>query len=219
MKNVLAFVAVAGLATAAQAAVTYTDAQNDLFDNGFANLDITSVVVSHNASTLFVTVNTRGYQNWTKYMLYFRTTNTLDDTSSNAWARPVTLNTNIDRYVGSWVDAPAGNQQNWSWDGLQWNLDNTTSNDQSQTGSNAVTFAIDRAFLGLTSDGTVFFDVATSGGGGGDSGVDHLSQSGPAMSGWGNPSSSGQFAAYVIPAPGAFALLGLGGLVAGRRRR
>jgi phage pi2 protein 07 len=218
MKNVLAFVAVAGLATAAQAAVTYTDAQNDLFDNGFGNLDIASVVVSHDASNLYVTVNTRSYQNWTKYMLYFRTTNTVDETSSNAWNRPVTLNTNIDRYIGSWVDAPANNQQNWSFDGLQWNLDNTSSNDQSQTGSNAVTFTISRAFLGLTTDGTVFFDVATSGGGN-DPGVDHLSQSGQATSGWGNPSSSGQFAAYVIPAPGAFALLGLGGLVAGRRRR
>jgi hypothetical protein len=218
MKNVLALVAVAGLATAAQAATTYNDAQNDLFDNGFGNLDITSVVVSHDASNLYVTVNTRSYQNWTKYMLYFRTTNTVDETSSNAWNRPVTLNTNIDRYIGSWVDAPANNQQNWSFDGLQWNLDNTSSNDQSQTGSNAVTFTISRAFLGLTTDGTVYFDVATSGGGN-DPGVDHLSQSGQATSGWGNPSSSGQFAAYVIPAPGAFALLGLGGLVAGRRRR
>lgn len=218
MKNVLALVAVAGLATAAQAAVTYNDAQNDLFDNGFANLDITSVVVSHDATNLYVRVNTRGFQNWTKYMMYFRTSNTVDETNSNGWNRPVTLNTNIDRYVGSWVDQPNTNQQNWSFDGLQWNLDNTTSNDQSQTGSNAVTFTISRSFLGLTGNGTVFFDVATSGGGN-DPGVDHLSQSGPATSGWGSPSSTGQFAAYVIPAPGAFALLGLGGLVAGRRRR
>lgn len=218
MKNVLALVAVAGIATAAQAAVTYNDAQNDLFDNGFANLDITSVVVSHDASNLYVTVNTRGYQNWTKYMMYFRTSNTFDDTNSNAWIRPVTLNTNIDRYVGSWVDQGSNNQQNWSWDGLQWNLDNTTSNDQSQTGSNAVTFTISRAFLGLTGNGTVYFDVATSGGGN-DPGVDHLSRSTQATTFWDQPSSTGDFAAYVIPAPGALALVGLGGLVAGRRRR
>lgn len=218
MKNVLALAAVAGLATAAQAAVTYTDAQNDLFNNGFDNLDITSVVVSHDATNLYVTVNTRGFQNWTKYMMYFRTSNTFDDTNSNGWNRPVTLNTNIDRYIGSWVDQPSNNQQNWSWDGLQWNLDNTTSNDQSQTGSNAVTFTIDRAFLGLTGNGMVFFDVATSGGGN-DPGVDHLSRNDPATSDWSVASSSGAFNTYVIPAPGAFALLGLGGLVAGRRRR
>lgn len=219
MKNVLALAAVAGLATAAQAAVTYNDAQNDLFDNGFDNLDIASVVVSHDATNLYVTVNTRGYQNWTKYMLYFRTSNTIDDTGTNGWARPVTLGSNIDRYVGSWVDQPSNNQQNWSWDGLQWNQDSTTSNDQSQTASNAVTFTIDRGFLGLTGNGMVFFDVATSGGGGGDPGVDHLSTNGQATPGWGFGSVGGAFNTYVIPAPGAFALLGLGGLVAGRRRR
>ncbi|MBY0114106.1 MAG: hypothetical protein K2Y21_14915 [Phycisphaerales bacterium] len=218
MKNVLALVAVAGLATAAQAAVTYNDAQNDLFNNGFDNLDITSVTVSHDASNVYLAVKTRGYQNWTKYMLYFRTSNTVDDTGTNGWNRPVNLTTNIDRYIGSWVDQGANNQQNWSYDGLQWNLDNTTSNDQSQIGSNTVLFTISRSFLGLTGNGTIFFDVATSGGGN-DPGVDHLSRNDPATSDWSVPSTSGAFNSYVIPAPGAFALLGLGGLVAGRRRR
>lgn len=219
MKNALALVAVVGLATAAQAATTYNDAQNDMFDNGLANLDIASVVVSHDVSNLYVTVNTRGYANWTKYMLYFRTSNTFDDTATNGWNRPVTVSQNIDRYVGSWVDQPNTNQQNWSWDGLQWNLDNTTDNDQSQTGSNAVTFTISRAFLGLVGNGLVFFDVATSGGGGNDPGVDHLSSNGLTTTDWSVGSVGGAFNTYVIPAPGAFALLGLGGLVAGRRRR
>jgi hypothetical protein len=72
--------------------------------------------------------------------------------------------------------------------------------------------------LGLSAGQTIYFDVATSGGGN-DPGVDHLSRSDAATPGWGTASTSGNFLAYTtVPAPGAIALLGLAGL-AGRRRR
>jgi hypothetical protein len=74
------------------------------------------------------------------------------------------------------------------------------------------------ASLGLSGGQTIYFDVATSGGGN-DPGVDHLSRTDKATSGWGSASTSGDFLAYTpVPTPGAIALLGLAGL-AGRRRR
>ncbi|MGH7243873.1 MAG: PEP-CTERM sorting domain-containing protein [Phycisphaerales bacterium] len=208
-------------AGAAQAVPTvYNDAQNDLFDNGFSNLDIKSVSVDNDANNVYLTVETRGYQNWTKYMIYMNT-GASDVTGTNGWGRPVNLTTQIDHYVGSWVDAGSNNQENRSWDGFNWNLDATTSNDQSQIAANKVTFTISRSFLGLLGNGVILFDVATSGGGGGDPGVDHLSRNDPATTDWSVPSTSGNFLAYTlqVPTPGSLALIGMGGLLAARRRR
>lgn len=224
MKKVLlsaaALFVAAGVAQAAPS--VYNDAENDLFDNGFSNLDIKSVTVDNDATNVYIKVETRGFANWTKYMMYFNCSTASDFTSTNAWARPVNLTTNISHYLGSWADAPNANQQNWSWDGFNWNLDSTTDNNQSQIGANIMMFTISRAQLGLTSAGDVLlFDVATSGGGGTDPGVDHLSRSDMATPGWGTASTSGNFLAYTmqVPAPGSVALLGMGGLLVGRRRR
>lgn len=221
MKNVL-FVAaaIAAVSGAAQAATTFNDAENDLFDNGFSNLDIKSVTVSHDANNVYFSVETRGYANWTKYMLFMNVSSASDFTGSNAWNRPCNLTTQISHYMGSWVDQADTNQQNWAWDGFNWNMDGgTTSNDQSMTGSNIVKFTVSRSFLGLLGTGVILFDIGTSGGGGGDPAVDCLSRSDMSTTGWGEPSTSGNFLAYTVPAPGSLALIGLGGLVAARRRR
>ena len=83
---------------------------------------------------------------------------------------------------------------------------------------NTVSWTFSLASMGLSAGQTIYFDVATSGGGN-DPGVDHLSRSDAATPGWGTASTSGNFLAYTtVPTPGAIALLGLAGL-AGRRRR
>jgi hypothetical protein len=81
--------------------------------------------------------------------------------------------------------------------------------------------AVSLAALGLSAGDVLMFDVATTGGGF-DPGVDHLSRADFATDDWANQSTSGDYLAYTIaavPAPGSVALLGLGGLVATRRRR
>ena len=212
MKRSLIACAIAASLASMASADSYTDASNDLFDNGFDNLDITGVNVSDDGVNLSIAVTTRGFQNWTKYMMYFNTTGA--GTSSNAWSRPVNLTSNIDYYIGSWVDAPSDNAQFWAWTGA-WKQTGTLT---TAVSGSTVTFTMSLASLGLSAGQTIYFDVATSGGGN-DPGVDHLSRSDAATSGWGSPSTSGNFLAYTtVPAPGAIALLGLAGL-AGRRRR
>ena len=204
----------AAIATAAQGTI-YTDSTFDLFDNGLDNLDISQVDINDDGTNLSIAITTRGFQTWTKYMMFFDTSGS--GTSTNAWSRPVTLTSNIDYFVGSWVDASTNNSQFVSWTGSAWNWgsESTLSNSVS---SNTVTWSFSLASLGLSAGQTFYFDVATSGGGN-DPGVDHLSRSDMATSGWSSPSTSGNFLGYTtVPAPGAIALLGLAGLF-GRRRR
>ena len=216
MKTLGSLLALAVASSSLAQVTSYTDSTGDLFDNGFTNLDISGVSISNDAANVYITVTTVGYQNWTKYMMYFDTGS--GGSVSNAWNRPVILTREIDRYLGSWVDAADNNAQLWDWNGGSWNLGSTVSNDQSMIGSNMVTWTVSLAWLGVNVGDTFYFDVATSGGGN-DPGVDHLSRSNQATPGWGTPSEAGSFLAYtVVPAPGAIALFGLAGL-AGRRRR
>ena len=213
----LTLLAVGLLATAAHAGFagnsqTYTDSQNDLFDNGLGNLDIASVTLADDGVNLTISVTTRDFQSWTKYMMYFDTAS--GGTNSNGWSRPVNLTSDIEHYIGSWVDAPSDNAQFWSWGG-SWNQTGTLTNSVSGT---TVSWTMSLASLGVAAGQTFYFDIATSGGGN-DPGVDHLSRSDLATGGWGEASTSGAFLAYTtVPTPGAIALLGLAGL-AGRRRR
>ncbi len=204
----------AAIATAAQGTI-YTDSTFDLFDNGLDNLDISGVDISDDGTNLSIAITTRGFQTWTKYMIFIDSA--VGGTTSNAWSRPVNLTSDIDYFVGSWVDASTNNSQFVSWTGSAWNWgsESTLSNSVS---ANTVTWSFSLASLGLSAGQTFYFDVATSGGGG-DPGVDHLSRSDMATSGWGSPSTSGNFLGYTtVPAPGAIALLGLASLF-GRRRR
>jgi hypothetical protein len=204
----------AAIATAAQG-TTYTDSTNDLFDNGLTNLDIAEVNVWDDGVNITFGIQTQTFSDWTKYMIFIDSA--AGGTTSNAWSRPVNLTSDIDYFVGSWVDASSNNSQFVSWTGSAWNWgsESTLSNSVS---ANTVTWSFSLASLGLSAGQTFYFDVATSGGGG-DPGVDHLSRSDMATSGWGSPSTSGNFLGYTtVPAPGAIALLGLAGLF-GRRRR
>ena len=114
----ISLVSAAAIATAAQGTI-YTDSTFDLFDNGLDNLDISQVDINDDGTNLSIAITTRGFQTWTKYMVFFNTSNA--GTSTNAWSRPVILTSNIDHFVGSWVDASTTNSQFVSWTGSAWN--------------------------------------------------------------------------------------------------
>ena len=216
MKQSLLVTAVAAALASVASADSYTDSSFDLFDNGFDNLDITGVDMTDDGTNMTVSITTRGFQTWTKYMMYFNTSGGMG-TSGNAWSRPVNLTSNIDYYIGSWVDATPNNSQLVTWTGSAWNWGSEQYLTNSVSG-NTVSWTFSLASMGLSAGQTIYFDVATSGGGN-DPGVDHLSRSDAATPGWGTASTSGNFLAYTtVPTPGAIALLGLAGL-AGRRRR
>jgi uncharacterized protein (TIGR03382 family) len=228
MKKAFALLALCGLAGVASA-TTYNDAQNELFDNSFGHLDITSVDVTHDATNITFTINVRSSLDdtaWGKYCIGIDT-GAAGGSPNNGWGRNVSWGGGgIDWYLGTWADDGGNNfggelrsvagfapamPDYATWLG---NFPGTGSS----TGTQQV-ITVSRAALGLTGDGTFCFDVFTTGGGGSDPGVDHLSRSDMATPGWGDQSTSGTFLCYTIPAPGAAALLGLGGLVMARRRR
>lgn len=221
MKRWLAPLAAVGLfAAPSMGQVYYDDPSGDLFDNGFTNLDITQCKAWNDSEFLCISVDTVGFQNWTKYLFFFDTGSA--GTTTNGWGRPIDIGaanpSGISHFAGSWVDQPNSNTQLWSWDGAAWGLGSTIDNDQGETGSNRVTWMFSLAWLGVGVGDTIRFDVATSGGGN-DPGVDHLSRSDMATPGWGDPSVAGAFLSYtIVPTPGALALLAVAGIARSRRR-
>lgn len=217
MKNLIAFSGALLVAAAANADV-YTDSTYDLFDNGFDNLDISGASVTDDGTNITFSVTTRGFQSWTKYMLFLDTQPT-GGTSTNAWSRPVDLSgASIEYFIGSWVDQSSNNSQFVSFSNGGWDWGNYTTFSNSVSGS-TVSWTVSLASLGLSAGSTLYFDMATSGGGN-DPGVDHLSRSDMATPGWGTASTAGAFRSYTVtPAPGAVALLAIAGLGAGRRRK
>jgi hypothetical protein len=221
MMALAAFVAAAGAASAAQ---TYNDATGDLFDNSFGHLDIRSVALSNTATTLSITLNLNGNAaatNWGKYLFMFDMNGNASGRADNPWGRKINTNGRLnDAYIGSWVDQnPDSFAQTWRDTG-GWNQTNSVVVDRSLAAIGTIKYTINLADLGMTADGsTIYFDVMSTGGGA-DPGVDHLSVAGLATPGWGTDSVAGNYLAYtLIPSPGSLALLGLGGLAAGRRRR
>jgi hypothetical protein len=181
-------------------AAVYSDPSNDLFDNGLANLDITGVEVTNDGVNLVIAVTTRGFATWTKYLIWIDTPAKANAAAnSNGWGRPASMATGegADFFIGSWVDATPGNAQLWEF-ASAWNQHSSSPLTNLISG-NTVTFTIPLSTLGLSAGNVIKFDVATSGGGN-DPGVDHVSRSTTATTGWAAPSTGGSMLSYTIAA-------------------
>ncbi len=196
----------------------FTDAQNDLFDNGFSNLDITSVEVSHDTTNIEFKITTRGFATWTKYMVAIDHTTGTGASTGNGWGRPINMS-GIDSWIGSWVDQPSSNVQTWQYNGASWNQGSTIFSNS--VAGNTVTISTTLASLGIDFGDTIRFDVFTSGGGGGDSAIDAVSQNTQTVSTWGDTFNSSSSKFYSVPEPTSLSLLFLTALAAmtGYRRR
>ena len=230
----------AGIVLAAGASVASADvyadsvgnhlAGGDLHDffqsQGFDHLDIVQVEVTNDASNVYFDIQLNAdidATNWGNYMVAID--NGSGTSSDNPWGpRPMDWNGQmVSHWIGTWANdgGSAIGGQVWQHDGANWNqLGGLAGTDDSQHAAGHQMFAISLADLGVSIGDTILFDVMTSGGGGGDPGVDHLSRSDFATDNWGTGSVAGAFLSYtLVPAPSSLALLGLGGLAAARRRR
>lgn len=223
--------------------IVYTDATGDIaggISTGGGTLDLVSMEVSHTASDIQfkLTVNGNvGSTDWGKFMIGVSSSGTKTSTG-NGWGRPINMSSNggMTHWIGSWVDGGGGSElrtngsSGWSLTGATYN-GNFGGFTVSAGANSTITYTVSRAAIGMVGDGTLYFDAYSSGGGGGDGAIDALSRSNASVSNWGDSfttagvagsnaaSTTGGAFAYVIPAPGALALLGAAGLVSGRRSR
>lgn len=240
-KTLTAVAALAMIAGAAQADV-YTDntgwhvsggdLHDTFFSQGFDHLDIASVEVTNDASFIYFDITVVGdldATSWGKYLVGINT-GANAGTTAGAWGRNIDWAGGLTHFAGTWADdggSGAGGELH-SYDGAAWSLTDATylagteiQGDDSNHAAGTQRIALSLAALGLTAGDVLTFDVASTGGGGGDPGIDHLSLSSFSTDDWGNGSTSGAFLSYTVavPAPGSMALLGLGGIAAMRRRR
>ena len=181
----------------------YSDASSDLFDNGFANLDITSVEVTNDASNLTFTVTVRGFSDWTKYLIGIRTAVAASSsTTGNLWGRNNTYAEGINFQIASWVDGGGGFGFS-QYVSNAWASTSGASIDLNQTSSNKVSWTVSLASLGLALGDTFKFDVGTTGDGGNDPFVDVATRNEPATSGWGVASTGGALLTYTTIDPNA----------------
>lgn len=231
MNNLFGLAAIVSACGVATAAAVYNDATNDIFDTGFAHLDIVSVTLNNDNDWLYIAVQTAGdlnATNWGKYALGIDNGQGGPSDNSNGWGRNINWNRGITHWTASWADdggSGVGGEvyaynAGWNLLGATWMGSTNIAGDDSQHASGVQQWRIALSSLGVGIGDTIYFDVISTGGTGGDPGVDHLSRADLATPDWGVQSSAGEFLAYrIIPAPGAIALLGLGGLAAARRRR
>jgi hypothetical protein len=241
MKKMICAAAVVALAGAANADI-YNDNTGASADGGdmadafagFPHLDIVSVTVTNDATNLYFDIQMNAdldATNWGKYIVGMDTGANAGDNSvdPDSWGRNVDWGRGITDFLGTWADdggSGVGGELR-QYDGAAWGLTDATYIGGGLIGGSDVDHAsgvqsiwVNLAALGLSVGDTVEFDVFSTGGGGGDPGVDHLSRSDESTSDWGVQSVAGEFLSYtIVPAPSSIALLGLGGLAAIRRRR
>lgn len=216
MRKALA-VALVGLCASTAQATVYNDTVGDTFAGvgGGGILDIVSVEVTNTATdlTFKITLNADiQVTDWGKYMI-FMDTQPGGDTVGNPWGpRPWSMPSGADRWIGNWVDGGGGSQL-WSY-AAGWNLDAT--NPVSISG-NMVSLTHSLASLGLSSNSSFCFDVASSGGGGGDGAIDTVGNPAENVPGWNDHSNAATGLCYTVPEPTTLGLLALG--VAGALRR
>lgn len=206
----------------------YTDTIGDIdpgITTGGGTLDIVSMEVLNTLSDITFTLTVNGSvtaTDWGKFMIGISTLGGTVTSTGNGWSRPINVSTpygGIDYWIGSWVDG--GNGANFfAYNGASWtevgatyssNLPGTYS--VTPGTSSTLTYVMSLASLGLSVGETIYFDAFSSGGGGGDSAVDALSNPGTSITAWGGPynSASPNISSYtLVPEPTTIVMFGLG---------
>ena len=206
---------------------TYTDTVGEAL-GGNPHIDIASVEIQNNSTDIIFTINLAGdpiTTDWGKYLVAIDSVPGGDPTG-NGWARPISMPSGMDYFIGSWVDWGDGAEV-YSWNGASWDLTQATYNPPSEIllpgkTSSSVTLTTSLSSLGLSAGDSFLLDVWTTGGGGTDSAVDALSDPAQSIADWAGPYTSYSQLAYtvVVPEPTTMALgaLGVAALWTLRRR-
>jgi hypothetical protein len=215
--------------------VTYNDAVNDIapgLATAGGTLDLVKMEVSNTATDVVFKLTVNGNissTDWGKFMIGIANGKGYGTSSSDGWARPITMSANggMTNWIGAWVDSGGGaenrsNQIGWGLNGATYN-GNFGQFSLSAGAQSTVTFGVSIASLGMSIGDSFSFDAYSSGGGGGDSAIDALANPNFAVSNWGDaynsgPSNSFTYTLGAVPAPGAIALVGVAGLMARRRK-
>jgi spore coat protein CotH len=183
---------------------SYTDTVGDVATapepNG-PHYDIASVVMSNDANNVYINVQLNGPLDVGgdtgngEYLVLFNTRS--GGSTSNAWGRSINATVQHDFFIGSWPDA-GGGIQFWERQGTQWQQRSGASIDLANKGTGLIKYTVPISGL-ETSIGTVItFDVVSTGGGGDDSGVDHLSNPNPSTTSFSIPSTPGTYKSYTL---------------------
>jgi len=236
MRHSLLTIATISMVSAAHAGgvgSTYVDASGDICDSNLSNIDILNATFNNDATNLYLSVAVNAdvaTADWGKYLVFIDSTPSIgalsglngNDPSNNPWNRRVGSPAGMDAFIGSWIDDDAENL-NYTFDGSDWNQNESGMPDLSQAASGIVSWTFSLASLGLSQGDTFYFDVATTGRSSNDPAIDFLSTD-VIQPGWSDNSVSGLNLTYTVASstavPGISGLAALAGCgLAGRRRR
>ena len=200
----ISFTAALGSGQLSAQPTVYNDAINDIA-SGIATangtLDIVKMEVVDTETDVQFTLTVNGNistTDWGNFMIGIANQKTPGTTSGNGWGRPINLNagatngvTNgMTHWIGSWVVGGGGSQL-WTREATNWAGPAPLVSYLLSAGSQStITYSVSKASLGVTNGDTIIFDAYSSGGGGGDSAVDALSNPTNSISGWGGPYTS-----------------------------
>ena len=218
-KQLLILVSALNLVVLPTMADTFNDATGD-FTGGNSSLDITSVSVVNDATTLTFTINLAAdpaANSWHNYYVGIVKPSASGGGVFNAtggWGKDIQMSSGgMDYVLASW-NPPGSGASILAWDGAStW----TSVNGSAGVGASSVTIPVALSALGLSIGDTIGFDVWTTDSGG-DTVLDALSDS-TSRSWNSNPFDTGANALpfTLVPEPGVCALLGLGALALIRR--
>jgi len=205
-------------------AVVIPDATGEEF-SGNSILDIKSVEVTNDASNITFKIDLVGNPvatNWGKYMVGIDSV-AGGTTSGNGWARPISMSSGMDYWLGSWADFGTG-QEAYRYTGTAWNKErDSNSLPLPVVNGDSIALTVPLSVLGLANGQSFKFDVYSAGGGGTDSANDASSNPDRSTNDWPGPYDSGSLVStyrVVVPEPTAMGVLGIvGAAVLCRRRR
>ncbi|HAS82235.1 MAG TPA: hypothetical protein DCS43_06070, partial [Verrucomicrobia bacterium] len=176
----------------------YADAAGEI-DPGLSSaggtLDILGMEVSNTVSDVYMTLSLNGdisTTDWGKFLIGIASGKSAGTTTGNGWGRPINLEAptgGMDFWIGSWVDGGGGCHL-WNYTNAAWNGPSACTFSFVAGVQSTLSYSVPLASLGLAAGDTFYFDAYASGGGGGDSAIDALSNPNVSVTSWGQTYTS-----------------------------